>query len=71
MKKKLHELWCALRHKCPNCGESLACNDNQFAYGNWYCPNCDGNCEEIGVSEPISETFTRVNEFEVGNSYRR
>lgn len=68
----LYELWCALVHKCPKCGENLACNDNQFAYGNWYCPNCDGNCEEeIGVAEPISKTFPRVNEFEVNSSYRR
>lgn len=21
MKKKLHELWCAIMHKCPKCGE--------------------------------------------------
>lgn len=71
MKKKLYELWCAFTHKCPKCGEHLACNDNQFAYGNWYCPNCDGNCEEIGISESVSKTFPRVNEFEVGSSYRR
>lgn len=27
--------------------------------------------EEIGVKEPVSKTFPRVNDFEVGNSYRR
>lgn len=27
--------------------------------------------EEIGVSEPVSKTFPRVNEFEDGSSYRR
>ena len=27
--------------------------------------------EEIGVAEPVSKTFPRVNEFEVGSSYRR
>lgn len=69
--KKLYKLWCAFIHKCPKCGEHLACNDNQFAYDNWYCPNCDGNCEEIKVSESVSKTFSRVNEFEVGSSYRR
>lgn len=71
MKEKLYELWCAFMHKCPKCGEYLACNDNHVAYGNWYCPNCDGNCEEIGISESVSKTFPRVNEFEVGSSYRR
>lgn len=45
--KKLYELWCALIHKCPQCGEHLACNDNQFGYGNWYCPKCDGICEQL------------------------
>ena len=45
IKSILYKLWCALIHKCPKCGEHLACNDNDFSYGNWYCPNCDGNCE--------------------------
>ena len=55
-----------------NVGEHLACNDNEHEYGNWYCPDCDGNCgEEIGIKEPISKTFPRVNEFENDNSYRR
>ena len=63
---------CALIHKCPKCGKHLACDDNDFSYGNWYCPNCDGNCEEeIGIKEPISKTFPRVNEFEIGASYMR
>lgn len=34
-------------------------------------PLYDGGCEEIKVSESISKTFTRDNEFEVGSSYRR
>ena len=71
LRKILHEFLCTLTCRCPKCGEHLACNDNWHEYGNWYCPNCDGNCEEIGISEPISKTFPRVNEFEVGNSYRR
>ena len=33
--------------------------------------NANGNIEEIGISESISKTFPRVNEFEVNNSYRR
>lgn len=45
MKKKLYELWCALIHKCPKCGEYLSCDDNWVGYGLWYCPNCDGICE--------------------------
>jgi hypothetical protein len=28
-------------------------------------------CEEAGVTEPVSKTFPRANEFEVGSSYRR
>jgi hypothetical protein len=72
LRKILHEFLCALTCKCPKCGEHLACNDNEHEYGNWYCPNCDGNCEEeIGIKEPISKTFSRVNEFEVDSSYRR
>ena len=72
IKSILWEGWCALIHKCPKCGKHLACDDNDFSYGNWYCPNCDGNCEEeIGIKEPISKTFPRVNEFEIGASYRR
>lgn len=67
----LRNLWCALIHKCPKCGEHLACNDNLHAYGNWYCPNCDGNCEEeISIKESPSKTFPRVNEFDRGSSYR-
>lgn len=27
--------------------------------------------EEIGIKEPVSKTFPRVNDFEVGSSYRR
>lgn len=42
------------------------------SYGNWYCPDCDGNCEEeIGVKEPPSKTFPHINEFDTGSSYRR
>lgn len=46
IKQSLHELWCAIVHKCPKCGEHLAlANDNSNAYGLWYCPNCDGIIE--------------------------
>lgn len=72
LRRILHEFLCTLTCRCPKCGEHLACNDNEHEYGNWYCPNCDGNCEEeIGIKESISKTFPRVNEFEVGNNYRR
>ena len=27
--------------------------------------------EEVSVKEPVSKTFPRVNDFEVGSSYRR
>lgn len=47
----LHEFWCALTFKCPKCGEHLACNDNEHEYGNWYCPNCDGNCEDYAQKD--------------------
>ena len=40
IKSILWEGFCALIHKCPKCGEHLACNDNDYSYGNWYCPNC-------------------------------
>ena len=68
----LHEFWCALTQKCHKCGEHLACNDNEHKYGNWYCPNCDDNCEEeISIKESPSKTFSRENMFEIGGSYRR
>lgn len=55
----LYELWCALTHKCSKCGEHLACNDNEHEYGNWYCPNCDGNCEDgINITKTSDDTVT-------------
>lgn len=44
-------------------------HDGEFP--EWLNKLIDGNCEEIGISEPISKTFSRVNEFEVDSSYRR
>lgn len=58
MWRKLYELLCVLIHKCPKCGEYLACDDNDFSYGNWYCPNCDGNCE-CGIEEIKEERHGR------------
>jgi len=52
MTKFLHKLWCTIIHRCPKCGERLACNDNDFGYGLWYCPNCDGDCE-TGWTEEV------------------
>jgi hypothetical protein len=33
--------------------------------------NLTAEVEEIGVKEPVSKTFPRVNDFEAGSSYRR
>lgn len=63
LRRILHEFWCALTFKCPKCGAHLACNDNEHEYGNWYCPNCDGNCEdEISIKEPTSDHWQDVRE---------
>lgn len=71
MRKWLWNLWCSLVYKCPKCGEPLACNENSFSYGLWYCPNCDGNCEEeIGVAESPLKTFPRVNVLDEETNYR-
>ena len=63
VRRILHEFWCTLTFKCPKCGEHLAYNDNEHEYGNWYCPNCDGNCEdEISIKEPASGHWQDVRE---------
>lgn len=57
----LHEFWCTLTLRCPKCGEHLAYNDNEHEYGNWYCPNCDGNCEdEKSIKEPTPDHWQDV-----------
>ena len=57
----LHELWCTLTLRCPKCGEHLAYNEQE--YGNWYCPNCDGNCEdETSIKEPTLDHWQDLRE---------
>ena len=57
-----------ITNRCQVCGEHLSCaNNNDFEYGLWYCPKCDGEVENDCIKDNKLVNSNSGNEEEVKN----